>query len=443
MEFPSPSTVAVGEAGAPAAASAAVPVSTGLRICSVAYTFYRSDGRVRRYNEALAARGDRVDVIALRSEGEPVRTVTKGVSVTGIQKRAYRESSPLSYLVRIVLFFLRATVLLSWRQLRFGYDLVHVHSVPDLLVFTAWLPKLLGAKVILDIHDILPEFYASKFGVPPESLIFKLLLLVEKMSIAFSDHVISANDLWYKKLVERSVVAGKATSLLNFPDRAVFRPRGRTRNDGRFLMIYPGTLNRHQGLDIAITAFARIQDRIPKAEFHIYGRGPDLPALVDLVGRLSLGERVRFRGLLSLDEIARVMEQADLAVVPKRKDGFGDEAFSTKTLEFMALGVPVIVSDTSVDRYYFNNSVVRFFPAGDADGLAAAMLELAMDRAARESLIRAGTKFVETNCWDAKKSVYLDLVDSLTGTGTSGKAYVFKVARPSRCLQIFRRRKSK
>ncbi len=38
------------------------------------------------------------------------------------------------------------------------------------------------------------------------------------------------------------------------------------------------------------------------------------------------------------------MWRADLGVVPKRAEGFGNEAFSTKILEFMACGVPVLVS---------------------------------------------------------------------------------------------------
>ena len=121
-------------------------------------------------------------------------------------------------------------------------------------------------------------------------------------------------------------------------------------------------------------------------------------------------------GLIPLREIAQAVEHADLGVVPKRNDGFGNEAFSTKTLEFMAMGVPVIISDTRIDRHYFNSSLVRFFRSGDVDSLAAAMLELITDRAARESLIQAGRAFIEINCWDVKKKVYLGLVDTLTGT---------------------------
>ena len=83
------------------------------------------------------------------------------------------------------------------------YDVIHVHSLPDFEVFAAFIAKLLGAKLVLDIHDLMPEFYANKFDKSSRSLIFRSLALVERMSVAFSDHVIAANDLWFAKLESR------------------------------------------------------------------------------------------------------------------------------------------------------------------------------------------------------------------------------------------------
>jgi glycosyltransferase involved in cell wall biosynthesis len=387
-----------------------------LRVCTIAYTFYDSDSRVMRYSEALATRGDRVDVIALREQDQPRTSTIHGVNLIGIQTRKINERSQFSYLIRILLFFLRTMVLLSWRHRTLRYDIVHIHSVPDFLVFTAFLPKIMGAKLILDVHDLLPEFYASKFGVRHDSVVFKLLLFLERISAGFADHVITANDLWQQKLVQRSVAAHKSTALLNFPDRSVFQPKGRTRTDDKFIIIYPGSLNWHQGVDIAIEAFAQIKTRVPKAEFHIYGVGPALPGLTKLVETLGLQDSIRFMGLLSLREIARVIENADLGVVPKRNDSFGDEAFSTKILEFMAMGVPAIVSDTKVDSYYFTDTMVKFFKAGSAQELADCMLQLITNGALREALRQCGLEFVRKNCWDSKKELYFALVDSLAGS---------------------------
>ena len=63
------------------------------------------------------------------------------------------------------------------------------------------------------------------------------------------------------------------------------------------------------------------------------------------------------------------MSGADLGIVPKRANSFGNEAYSTKIMEFMSLGVPMVVSDTKSDRYYFDDSVVRFFESGNPEVL--------------------------------------------------------------------------
>jgi glycosyltransferase involved in cell wall biosynthesis len=108
------------------------------------------------------------------------------------------------------------------------------------------------------------------------------------------------------------------------------------------------------------------------------------------------------------------METASLGVVPKRKDGFGNEAFSTKVMEFMAMGVPVVVPDTDIDRYYYDDSIVRFFRAGDAEDLARAMLDLIESPQKREALVDNASRFIEENDWNAKQHEYLELVERLT-----------------------------
>ena len=379
----------------------------------VAYSFYEADNRVMRYAEALAKRGDEVEVIALRHRGQQRSEDMNGVRVRRIQKRIVNEKSPFSYFFRTALFFFRSMFAVSWGHLRKPYSLVHVHSVPDFLVFSAWLPRLTGARVVLDIHDLLPELYASKFGSGAGSLIFRILQSVEHVSAAFADHVIAANHLWHQKLISRSLPAGKCSVYLNFPDRSIFRPRGQSRRDDKFVFLYPGTLSWHQGLDIAIRAFAKIKDEFPQAEFQIYGEGSRKQSLVALARDLGLQDRVLFHGSVSLHDIAGIIENANLGLVPKRKDSFGNEAFSTKILEFMALGVPVIVSDTTIDRYYFDERTVTFFRSGDPDDLARCMRQLIRDPKTRQRQARNATEFVGQNDWDSKKNEYLKLVDSL------------------------------
>lgn len=386
-----------------------------IHACMLSYSFYERDGRVRRYAESLADRGDEVDVIAIKEKGQPDFEIIKGVKVYRIQERARDEKGKFDYLVRLVKFLVKSSLFLSRLHHKKPYQVIHVHSVPDFEVFATLLSKLRGARIILDIHDIVPEFYASKFKGGSGSFIFKLLVAIERASIAFADHVIISNHLWQKTLLSRSVENGKCSVILNYPDESVFSKSGKRRNKEKLVMIYPGTLNWHQGLDIAIKAFSQIAEKVPNAEFHIYGSGNAKDELAELVDSLGLKNRVRLNDSVPIDQIADIMATADIGIVPKRNDPFGGEAFSTKILEFMVLGVPVIVSGTKIDRYYFNDSVVKFFEAENIDDLADCMLRLIEDKNARESLAERAEKFVADYVWDKNKDNYFALVDGLIG----------------------------
>ncbi len=397
-----------------------------MKVCMLAYTWYEPDNRVRRYAETLVKRGDQVDAVVLRREGQSSKMeVVEGVCVYRIQRRVINEKGKITYLAKLLLFFVRSFFFLAWKQLRDPYDLIHVHSVPDFEVFAALVPKLMGAKVILDIHDLVPEFYLTKFRTTPDSLIFKLLVGVERMSASFADHVIAANHIWLKRLYERSVRREDCTVILNFPDTDIFHLRGRTRTDSKFIMVYPGTMTHHQGVDIAVRAFALIADQCPEAEFHLYGGGDQVDYLRTLIAELNLQERVFLKGGRKLQEIAVIMENSDLGVVPKRNDGFGNEAFSTKIFEFMVEDVPVIVSSTAIDRYYFNDCVVKFFEANNEKKLTEAMLQLIRHPEQRQELVRNAREFIKDYTWEKNKGIYLDLVDSLVAR--SGRQVPAKV----------------
>ena len=186
-------------------------------------------------------------------------------------------------------------------------------------------------------------------------------------------------------------------------------------------MIFPGGLQWHQGLDIAIRAFHKLLPRLPEADFHIYGDGNMKARLVEQTAELGLQERVRFFDPVSAQDIPGIMAEADLGVVPKRADSFGNEAYSTKIMEFMALGVPVVASSTKIDRYYFDDSVVRFFESGNEQALADAMYEVLQDETLRRGMVERASDYAKLHSWDNHKKEYLNLVDSICPSPYSAK----------------------
>ncbi|MCX6967712.1 MAG: glycosyltransferase family 4 protein [Verrucomicrobia bacterium] len=385
------------------------------RVCMVTHSFYESDNRVMRYAQTLAAKGFEVDVFALRRSPEmPKEEVIEGVRILRIKDRFGKtEQSKASFLWPLLRFFAAASWSIFRKNRRCRYDLVHAHNIPDFIIYAAWHPKLTGARLILDIHDLVPELFASKFNDSASSPPARALQWMEKASAAFADHVILASHLWLDKYTARSAPAQKCSVFINNVDARVFRPRVDSSPNENFLLLFPGSLQWHQGVDIAIRAFAKLRLRLPRSEFHIYGDGILKPKLVELVAELGLSGCVRFFAPLKLHEIAQVMARADLGVVPKRADSFGNEAYSTKIMEFMAAGVPVVASRTKVDSYYFDDSVLRFFESGNIDALADAMHEVLVDGKLRRSLIAHASAYAELHSWEKSKQAYLQLVERL------------------------------
>jgi glycosyltransferase involved in cell wall biosynthesis len=260
---------------------------------------------------------------------------------------------------------------------------------------------------------MMPEFYASKFQKEGGTFGIKTLKTIERASARIADHVIISNHLWRKPFVSRSAPEQKCSVFINYVNQDLFYRRPHVGNPGKRVIMFPGGLQWHQGLDIAIRAMPAVLKQIPEAEFHIYGDGNMKDELVALTRELGLTETVRFFDPRPVPEIAAVMSQADLGVVPKRADSFGNEAYSTKIMEFMSLGVPMVVSSTKIDRYYFNDSIARFFESGNSDALAKAIVEVLQNDELRRRMIANALEYADHNCWQRRQGDYLELVDAL------------------------------
>ena len=387
------------------------------QVCMVVYSKYEQDNRVRRYAETLVRRGDQVTVFSMASQANPVgSSELSGVRIFRLFQPRGEERGKLEYLLNYGRFAWRALRAMEGSHFPHGCDLVHVHNMPEALVFAAVGLKWRGAKIILDLHDLMPELYQDKFHISERHLVSKVLRTVEAWACRFSHHVIISNHLWKPKVARRSQPDGRLTALINHVDLRIFHPRVRLRKDDRFIVAYPGTLNHHQGLDLAVAAMAEVRKAVPAAELHIYGNGDERWQLQQQAERLGIGEAVIFQRAVPFSEIGDVMVNADLGVVPKRADGFGNEAFSTKIMEFMSQGLPVVVSRTKVDSFYYNEECVCFFESGNAADLAAKIIALAQDPERRQKLARNASELVRASSWEVAEPIYLDIVDRLTRT---------------------------
>jgi len=385
------------------------------RICVVVQSYYLRDPRVRREAEALVEAGYEVDVLTLKDRKEPWRETVNGVRIYRLPL-ARKRGSRLRYVFEYGTFVLMAAVAQAILHLRRRYALIHVNNMPDILVFSALVPKLLGAKVLFDVHDPMPEQFVSKYGLGEHSLSIKAIRALERLSHRFAHFTITVSDVMRDRLVRLGVPAAKVGVVLNVPDTRIFRRvRGEDAEqagNGAFTLLFTGTVAQRYGLDIAMRAVARLQSRCPGLRLKIVGEGDHMPCLLRL--RKELDARfVDFAPPVPITRIPEIAAGCDAAIEPHVSDCYMELCLSTKVIESIAMGLPVIASATQTLKRYFDDSEVVFVKPGDEADLARNIERLYNDRDLRRSLVEQGAKVLERLNWDNEKKKFLHIVESV------------------------------
>ncbi len=389
------------------------------RHCMVVHAYYPlGEPRVEREAQVLTRHGYDVDVICLRADGEPAAESVRGVTVYRLPVQRHKGRGLAVQLLEYLAFFVRAFAkLISLHGRR--YRVVQAHNLPDFLVFAALWPKLTGARVILDLHDLMPEFYASRFGSDLTSWPVRLVRWQERLSCRFADHVITVSEHWRQTLIKRGVPAHKCGVVMNVADERIFNVQAdntpRSPGQAQFRLIYHGTIVKRYGLDLAIQAVDRVRHEIPGIHLIILGRGDYVDALIQMTQGLNLNQHVTIvNDLRPSEELPGIIRTADLGVVPYRNDVFTDSLLPTKLMEYAALGLPAIAARTTAIEAYFSDTMAEFFEPGNVDDLAQCIRKLYKSPERLVELAQGSRKFNERYNWTKIGAEYVALVDRLS-----------------------------
>ena len=383
-------------------------------ICMLVFNNYSTDPRVRREAEALVERGDTVDCICL-GNGMNKITSLAGVRLFCVSAGKYNGSNPLFHVTAYLRFFCYVFVKAAVLHFRKPYDIVQAHTMPDFLVFAALVPKLFGARIILDIHDLMPELYIAKFGSSYRNWAVRFIIWVEKRSVAFADKAIAVHEPHLDILAKHGNPPDKFSIVLNVPDPRIFvgGPARSAPSRRPFRLIYHGSIPRRAGLEVALRAVAHCRKEIPDIEFQIVGAGEDVRRLSGLTQELGLSDCVEFKPGVPVEQLPAILNEAAVGVIPYAADAFTQYVLPTKLMEYAALGIPVIVSRLRTIQRYFDESAVVCFQSGDDVELASQILWLHRNPSAARRLASNAFRLAEAHNWRQQREVYFRLVDSL------------------------------
>lgn len=393
----------------------------GKRAIALMYSGYPADPRPRRAAEALAGEGAIVEVICLRAtDEEPQHEFFNGIEITRIPLKR-RRGGKLSYVVQYGAFILLSGSILASRAWKRRYHLVHVHNMPDILVFSALVPKILGAKVILDLHDPMPELMMTIFRLREDSRAVWLLKVLERWSIRFADAVLTVNKACKRIFSARSCPPEKISVVMNSPDEEIFKYREPSRQylavrdpSKPFVIMYHGSLVERHGLDLAVRALEKISETVPQMELRVYGRiTPFLEQVMDSVQKSKISDAVRYMGPKNLEEIAEAIRQCDVGIIPNRRSIFTELNTPTRIFEYLSQGKPVIAPRASGILDYFGPQELTLFELGDADDLAAKMEYVFRHPEEIVNVVDRGQRVYRAHQWTTERSQFVELAQSL------------------------------
>ncbi len=386
----------------------------------VVYSTYPIDPRPRRMVEALVNQGMEVDLVCIGDKSAPKREMLKGFNIRRIRV-SRRRGGRFAYAFEYAAFILISAAILAHRAFKRRYDLVYVHNMPDILVLSALVPKALGAKVILDLHDPMPELMMTIFNRNQASWSVRILKRAEKWSMARADFVLTVNEACKRVFALRSCPAEKIGVVMNSPIEEFFpflTQRSGTATDNppnnRFKMMYHGFIAERNGLDLAIDALARVRKRIPDIELRIYGsQTPFLERVMEDVHNRGLDKNVHFLGPRRLEDLVKEIDECDVGIIPNQRNAFTEINTPSRIFEYLARSKPVIAPRTPGIQDYFNQKSLFFFEAGDAKELAQKIEYVSSHASEAMEMAERGQEVYLAHTWSQERQTLVKLVSGI------------------------------
>jgi len=394
----------------------------GRRVAMVTFSPYPEDERPRRAIDAFREAGMTIELICLGQGNSAKRETSDGLHVLRIPMK-HRRGGKLTYAFQYGSFIFISSLIFALRAFTRRYDLVYVHNMPDILVLSALVPKALGARVILDLHDPMPELMTTIYDLGKDSISVRFIRSMEKWSIARTNLVITVNQACKRIFAARSCQSEKIIVVMNTPDSRIFpfqaaeeKPTTRKDRNTSFVMMYHGTLVERNGLDLAVEALEMVREKMPAAELRVYGPStPFLDRVLEMVRAKGLKDMVHYLGARRLEDLPEEIKQCDVGIIPNQRNAFTDINTPVRIFDFLANGKPAIVPSTSGIKDYFNEDSLVFFESGNAADLARQMEYTYSHRDELTEIVRKGQQIYLAHTWEQERQTLLRGVARLLG----------------------------
>jgi len=386
-------------------------------VCHLFYEEFPRDPRVRRYVNALNESGIFCIIICSKKKKDKIFENWNGNRVYRIPVAKLRQGFFLTFLEYLIFIFL-SSFLISYLGIKYRFKIIQVHTLPDSLIFAAALNKLLGAKLILDLHEIFPELFIARKPKLKNSIWVKILMLNEKISIKFADVLITIHDNAKEIFTGRNKgIEYKIHVILNGVDRSEFSESSLKPTD-KFVIIYNGTINKILNLTIVVETLAKLKNKMAdkdfdKIVFRLYGDGPAVDEILALAEKLGVRDKVEYLGFLPPQEMRRVVLNSNVLILPPLKNIYSDLFYTIKLVEMVYLKIPVIATRLNTYKYYYREESLFYFDSGNIGQLVENVIKVFYDKNLVSLKVENAFKDYQKVRWEIMKERYLAVINNL------------------------------
>lgn len=386
-----------------------------MKICVIRHGFYPGDSRVNKEVQALKNEEYQVDVICLKYERRKAYyEVIDGVKIYRIPLTRKR-GTVFRYFYEYGLSFFLISILLCFLFFKNKYDFIQVNSMPDFLVFVSVIPKLCGAKVILDLHEPTPELWMTKYGEKRFKFFIKLQSKIEQMAIKFADLPLTVTKTLRRRFAKRGADLNKIVVVPNVCDDTIYNYNDfqGDQQKAKFIIFTHGSIEKRYGHEDMIRAVNSLKGKIENFQFNITGYGDYTERLIQLIEELRCQDIVNIFGLLPFDEFFKKLREATLGINAMLRNQYSELIDTNKMYEYMALKIPVITSRLAAIEENFDDNCLMYYEPGDYHDLARCILELYLNPKKREDIAENAYIRYQMIKWSKTKYKYLNAIKKL------------------------------
>ncbi|SMP68509.1 Glycosyltransferase involved in cell wall bisynthesis [Neorhodopirellula lusitana] len=357
------------------------------------------DNRVLLEAKSLIESGYQVTVVCPTGQESAKHVVIDGIRIYRYPS-TFEPNGFLGYLWEYGYSLTMMFVISLYVLVRRGFDVVHVHTPPDMTALIAIFYQCLGKKFVFDLHDLSPELYLARGGKTEPNLVYHVLRFFERLACRCANRLIATNETQRSVQIDRCGAKPEHCYVVrNGPNESFLndvQPLPEFQTPGKLVLGYVGVIGIQDGVDYMIRTIEILKNKHGRDDFQviIVGGGPAAADLMTLAEELGVADLIHLTGLIPFTSVPRYIASFDICFTPDPSNDYNDSCTTIKTMEYMALRKPTVCFRTRENVLTAGDSAL-YADNNDVDDLAKVTLRLMDDPELRKSLGELARENVE------------------------------------------------